>query len=131
MRRTGLLLVTVVLAMVLASGVVLAATVNGDAKSNKHVGTGGADTMRGFGGADSIYGRGGRDVMYGGDGQDRLYGGNGFDRIYAGAGNDFVSVIGDDAGDHVNCGPGKDTVNEQPGEQGPADVYEHCEIIVV
>ena len=127
MRRTGLLLVTVVVATMLASGVALAATFNGNNLDNKMVGTDNPDTMRGFGGADLMYGRGSRDLMYGGDGRDRMYGGSGADKVYAGAANDYVSVINDNSGDYVNCGRGFDTVNEQAGNQGPDDVYVHCE----
>jgi Ca2+-binding RTX toxin-like protein len=127
MRRTGLLSMTVVILMVLASGVALAATINGNNLDNKLVGTDKPDTMRGYDGADLMYGRGSRDLMHGGHGGDRMFGGSGADKVYAGAGNDYVSVINDNSGDFVDCGIGYDTVNEQTGNQGPDDVYVHCE----
>jgi Ca2+-binding RTX toxin-like protein len=110
-RRMTLLVlvVTALVALVVASGVALAATINGDNRDNKLTGTSQADVIRGYGG------------------DDRIIGGNGMDRIYAGAGNDFVSSVGDDSNeDVVRCGRGIDTVNRMPGP-GAADTFVGCE----
>ncbi len=111
MRGTTLTLVVALVALVVAGGVALAETVNGDDGPNTLYGTAQADIIRGYGG------------------NDRIYPGNGVDQVYAGRGNDFVSSRGDDSRDVVRCGRGKDTVNETPGPNlGPPDKYISCEM---
>jgi len=110
-RRTTLTLVGALVVLMVAGGVALAETVNGDDGPNTLYGTAQADVIRGY------------------LGNDRIYPGNGVDQVYAGWGNDFVSSIGDDSRDVVRCGRGKDTVNRFPGPNvGPADKYISCEI---
>ena len=110
MRRTTLTLVVALVTLMVAGGVALAATLNGDGGPNNLNGTAQADVIRGYGGNDEIRP------------------GNGVDRVYAGRGDDFVSSIGDDSRDVVRCGPGNDTVNQLPGpNMGPADRYISCE----
>jgi Ca2+-binding RTX toxin-like protein len=125
MRKTVLLLTSMVLALLLASGVVLAETVNCDfsTSDNPCFGTAVADTLYGTPYADYIYGQGGNDKIYGfegddihltgeqwdrpsRDGNDRVYGGLGRDSIYwlfGGAdvakghgGGDFINLVDDD-----------------------------------
>jgi hypothetical protein len=137
-RKIILVLVTMAITLVVVSSLAVAATRTGDGGNNRLIGTSGADLMRGRGGddlmrglagRDTMYGNNGRDTMYGGSHADKMYGGNGYDRIYGGRGNDFISSIGDDSGDFVECGPGRDTVNEMPGPgKGPRDVYRNCEV---
>jgi len=103
-------LAVTLVALMVAGGVALAGTVNGDEGPNKLDGTAQADVIRGYGGNDEIRP------------------GNGADQVYAGRGNDYVSSIGDDSRDVVRCGRGNDTVNEFPGPgKGPADEYISCE----
>ncbi len=110
MRGTTPTLVVALVALVVAGGVALAETVNGDDGPNALYGTAQADVIRGYGGKDSIYP------------------GDGADHVYAGRGNDLVSSGGDDSGDVVRCGRGNDTVNRFPGPgMGPADEYVSCE----
>src|SRR3712207_2088777 len=71
LRKTALLLVFVVLAMVLARGVSWAAVINGDHDDNVLRGTEWADTMNGFGGSDILKG-GGSDRMSGAAGDDTI-----------------------------------------------------------
>ena len=75
MRRTLLLLTTMVVALLLASGVALAV--------NK-VGTNGPDTLRGTNGDDNLLGRGGNDKLFSLNGRDNLLGGPGKDNVISG-----------------------------------------------
>jgi Ca2+-binding RTX toxin-like protein len=114
MRRIGLLLSTMALAVLLASGVALAintiqcktisfesgnGTCYGTPKRDLMRGTDGhndmyalasADTLKGFGGPDNLYGQGGSDVLVGGNGKDGMYGGieGDDDTLKGGAGED-------------------------------------------
>ena len=123
MRRTTLMFVAMVVALVLGSGVALAALVEGNDRDNQLTGTRYADTIRAYGGEDLVWGLSGRDQISGGYGADYLYGngygdtisgGRGLDRLYGGYGNDHI--VGRDLNsrgigqrDVVDCGPGHDT----------------------
>ncbi len=143
-RKTGLVLATMALALLLASGVALAEVFRGDGGDNRLVGTDGPDRMSGGGGDDFMRGldgtdrmRGGsrntfdetgEDTMRGGRGQDFMNGEGGTDHIYGGPGDDGISSIGDNAVDYVDCGAGIDTVDRSL-VAGPdkADVFVNCE----
>jgi hypothetical protein len=100
MRRTLLLLSTMVLALLLASGVALAV--------NK-VGTSGPDTLRGTNGDDNLAGLGGNDKLFSLGGDDNLVGGSGKDVVMAGR-ND-PEHPGTARGDkNLMGGPGNDIV---------------------
>ncbi len=123
------------LALLLASAAAVAGVFNGDDGNNRLVGTdgrdrmfGGDDLIRGLDGRDRIGGGDGGDTMYGGRGEDVLNGGGGEDRIYGGPGDDYVSSVGDNAVDQVDCGGGTDTVDRSL-VIGPdkADVFVDCE----
>jgi Ca2+-binding RTX toxin-like protein len=96
MRRTLLSLTTMVVALVLASGVALAVT---------KVGTNGPDTLRGTNGDDNLLGRGGNDKLFSLNGRDNLLGGPGKD--YVVSGNERRSGSGDK---NLLGGPGNDIV---------------------
>jgi Ca2+-binding RTX toxin-like protein len=67
MRRTILLLATMALTLLVASGVALAVT---------RIGTEGPNTLRGTNGADTLIGKGGNDVLFAlGANNDNLVGG--------------------------------------------------------
>jgi Ca2+-binding RTX toxin-like protein len=106
---TTFVVTALVVALVLASGVALAATINGDDDPNTLTGTPRADLIRGYGGNDNITG------------------GKGVDRIYAGPGNDYVSSAGDGSRNLVMCGPGIDTVNRMPSPGDVLDKFVGCE----
>ncbi len=135
-QRTVLILAVAAAALVLASGVALAAVVNATGGDDRLVGTGGADTIRGFGGDDTVRVLDGKDEVSGGEGDDalhggsyaaKMFGGNGRDEIYGGRGNDFISSVGDDCSrDFVDCGPGTDTANQTP-DSGVGDTFRDCE----
>ena len=105
MRRMSLMIVAMVVALVLGSGVALAALVEGDGGANTLTGTSGADTIRAFGGDDLVRSLGGPDRIYGGRGNDRLYGGRGNDHIVS----QDLNGRGIGRRDVVDCGPGHDT----------------------
>ena len=121
--RAILLMTAMVAALVLGSGVALAALVEGNDRDNALTGTSYADTIRAYGGEDLVQALSGRDQIYGGYGSDHLYGnaygdrivgGRGTDRLYGGYGDDHIvsrdlnnSGIGQR--DVVDCGPGYDT----------------------
>jgi Ca2+-binding RTX toxin-like protein len=123
MRRTALMFVAMVVALVLGSGMALAALVEGNDRDNRLTGTDHADTIRAYGGEDVVWGLSGRDQVYGGYGADQLYGngygdtifgGTGQDRLYGGYGDDHIvsqdlNSRGIGQRDVVDCGPGYDT----------------------
>lgn len=115
--------VAIVAALVVGSGVALAAVVEGDNGPNTLTGTMRADTISAYGGNDQVHALSGRDRVYGGYGADHLYGnaygdtifgGKGMDQLYGGNGNDhLVSRDLNNRGigqrDVVDCGSGYDT----------------------
>ena len=96
MRRTIVLLTTMALTVLVASGVALAV--------NK-VGTDGPDTLTGTNGNDNLDGRGGQDNIFSLDGTDNLAGGLGKDNVVAG--DERRLVRGDK---NLDGGPGNDAV---------------------
>ena len=159
MRRSGLVLVMMVMALVVSSGVALAAVKFGTNGSDFLIGTKDDDVLYAKGGTDFIDGRGGDDVLYGGAGSDEvisfpgddiLFGGRGNDfviegkgnnTLFGGGGNDFfqATAIDPDRPGSVNttpkkrdlvfCGSGRDTVVVDPG--GIDFVASDCERVYV
>ena len=104
MRRTVLLLATMTLTLLGASGVALAVT---------KIGTNGPDFLKGTNGSDWIEGRGGKDVISGGPGDDFLFDGQfgegAVDTLEGGDGYDIlIAINGPAARDIVSCGAGRD-----------------------
>lgn len=85
-------------------------TGTGNAKANRMVGGGGADTLFGLLGADSLFGGVANDRLEGGRGADVLDGGLGVDTLVGGIGNDLYIV--DNRSDVIieQSGGGLDTV---------------------
>jgi Ca2+-binding RTX toxin-like protein len=134
MKRTILTIAAVLTALVLGSGVALAATIVGTNGDDTRNGTVNRDVMYGLGGKDTLNGREGNDEIDGGagndpnltgstgndevsggsgldslrgnDGNDILYGGNGADDISAGTATAFAQ-------NEMYGGPGADTINAQ------------------
>ena len=137
MRRTILLLSTMALTLLVASGVALAV--------NK-IGTNGPDTLRGTNEGDNLLGRGGNDALFGlagsdnllgeegndwvlggnedepqggdknllgGPGNDGVLGGLGSDNMVGGSGSDFVA--GEEGSDTLVGGEGRDLVDGWKG----------------
>src|SRR5215204_4653901 len=132
MRRTMLLVATMALTLLVASGVALAV--------NK-IGTNGPDTLRGTNGADNLLGKGGNDKLYALRGRDNLLGGPGKDiviggtarrplggdkNLQGGPGNDVVfggrgsdNVLGDTGNDFLIDGPTREfSVDKVSGGDG-------------
>ena len=101
MRQLALLiLATIMLGVMMFSGVALAKNIMGPF---------GPDRLIGTAKVDEIYGLGGNDKVLGNGGNDRIDGGFGSDSLFGGAGNDVISAA-DRYEDHINCGSGIDTV---------------------
>src|SRR5215217_1897364 len=96
MRRTILLLATMSLTLLVASGVALAVT---------KIGTDGPDTLRGTNAADNLAGRGANDKLLALAGNDNLIGGSGKDVIYGGTRR--IPMLGEK---HAIGGPGNDAI---------------------
>ena len=138
MRRTITATIIGALLLALAAGTALAMhgpfygtagsdTFYGNPGDDLAYGYGGDDYLAGSTGNDRIHGGADFDRIYGGANNDQLYGGNGSDRIIGGSGNDTVYSVGDDSNrDYVDCGPGYDTANRQPGP-GAGDTFVNCE----
>jgi Ca2+-binding RTX toxin-like protein len=100
--RTGgqavLVVAVIAAALLLSSGVALAATITcqagvqcfGTKKADTLVGTGGPDRMFGRGGADTLKGFGSGDILNGQRGRDTLSGGSETDYLIGGVGNDAL-----------------------------------------
>ena len=69
-RRVGLGVVMVVVALVLGGGVALSAVKYGTEGQDELFGTNDSDVLYGRGGNDFLEGCGGDDVLYGGEGMD-------------------------------------------------------------
>ena len=100
MRKTTLLLTMMTLAMLLASGVVLAANIKSDERDNVLTGTSSRDTINPFAGNDTVYALGGNDDVRHSYGNDYIFGGRGADTLRGGFDNDVIWG-----------GPGKDLVD--------------------
>jgi Ca2+-binding RTX toxin-like protein len=133
-RRVGLVLVMMTVALILGSGVALAAYFVGTRDDDKLRGTNRADEMYGLKGDDKIEGRGKDDYIEGGGNNDRLfgdsendeiYGGRGEDRIEGGEGNDYINAADDFRADTIDCGGGTDEVVYETG----VDTIANCEIL--
>ena len=103
MRRTVLLMATMALTLLVASGVALAVT---------KIGTDGPDTLRGTNGDDQLVGKGGNDILLALAGRDTLLGGPGKDVLIGGSlarllGGD-KNLVGGDGNDFVVTGKGSD-----------------------
>jgi Ca2+-binding RTX toxin-like protein len=118
MRRTILLLATMALTLLVASGVALAVIKVGGPGPDTLMGTKGSDTLAGRGNSDWIDGRAGNDVINGGPGDDdplspaigNLIGGSGADIISGGSGGDLMYDGGDSAVDILYGGDGNDFI---------------------
>jgi len=119
-RRAVLVLLAMVGALMLSSGVALAATIT-CLPDEDCFGTEDADTLEGSisdeymfgrGGNDTLNGLGGNDELYGEEGNDNLLGGASADRLVGGPGRDMSN--GDGGDDTYYFGPrwGKDVISD-------------------
>ena len=98
-RKMVLLTAATMAALVLVSGVALAAAYEGTPARDVVYGTPAKDYIATYGGDDTIVPRGGRDTASGGPGNDR------------------INVAGDQAQDTVYCGKGYDTLAANPHDR--------------
>ena len=117
MRRAILIVATMALTLLVASGVALAV--------NK-IGTNGPDTLRGTNGADNLLGKGGNDKLYALRGRDNLLGGPGKDIVIGGTarrplGGD-KNLAGGPGNDIVFGGRGSDNILGETGNDFVQDV---------
>jgi Ca2+-binding RTX toxin-like protein len=141
------ILATIVLGVLLLSGVVLAEDkycrnnckgtdrgeqLSGDGSKNKIYGLGSADSVYGNGAGDRLFGGTGDDEVRGGSGKDYIKGGSGCDRLWGKIGYDtLVDESGSCSGvrsfkDQLLGGSGNDTIRAQDGKKdiiggGPGD----------
>src|SRR5829696_5085054 len=119
MRRTIVLLASMALTLLVASGVALAVTKIGGPGPDTLRGTNGADNLLGEGGNDVLYGLGGSDNLLGGEGKDWVFGGSergpqgGDKNLVGGPGND--GVLGGKGSDNLLGGSGNDYVYGDTG----------------
>jgi hypothetical protein len=90
MRKMVLVLASIALAVLLGSGVALAANVKGDENDNVLTGTSSRDTINPFGGDDTVYALGGNDDVRHSYGNDYIFGGSGNDTLRGGFDNDVI-----------------------------------------
>jgi Ca2+-binding RTX toxin-like protein len=112
LRKIATLLSSLVLMLVLASGVALAADFIGTSGDDVFPpGTEGDDYFEGRAGDDRINALGGVDIIYGNKGIDRITPGEGADQVYAGAGDDLIYARDITPSiDTIDCGGGFDQV---------------------
>lgn len=135
--RLASLFVMMLMAVVLACGVAVAATISGDTGPNTIMGTAEADSLYGYGGDDHMSGGSAADRLFGGDGNDELFGtdkyqtgvadGNqtsvdGNDRVEGEKGDD--TVVGASGADTLRGGPGADTIVDGPANDLAQDLIE-------
>jgi Ca2+-binding RTX toxin-like protein len=116
MRRTIVLLATVALTVLVASGVGWAVT---------KIGTDRSDTLRGTNRADTLIGKGGNDVLIALDGRDNLLGGKGKDILFGGSkrrpGSGDKNLVGGSGNDAVLGGRGSDNILGENGNDLVSD----------
>jgi hypothetical protein len=121
MRRTILLLATMALTLLMASGVALAVNKIGTDGPDTLKGTNGDDNLLGLGGNDRLFSLAGKDQLLGGPGKDVVIGGNlersfrGDKTLVGGSGNDAViggldsdTVVGNKGNDFLLDGDNGD-----------------------
>jgi Ca2+-binding RTX toxin-like protein len=101
MRKTISVLASVALAVLLASGIALAATVKGDENDNVLTGTPNRDVINPFAGNDTVYAKGGNDDVRHSYGNDKIFGGSGNDTLRGGFDND--EIWGGPGRDLIDC----------------------------
>jgi hypothetical protein len=122
MKRTMLLIASVMLAVLVAAGVALAqdgvskvcnTNCRGTDGDDQLSGTANPNIMKGRNGADRIEGKGGKDTINGNLGADAVYGGNGEDKLYGGGNDDYMQA--GIKSDYIGTGSGKDVVAAKDG----------------
>jgi Ca2+-binding RTX toxin-like protein len=111
MRRTIVLLATITVTLLVASGVAWAVNKIGTDGPDNLMGTHKADNLLGRGGNDRLFALAGNDKLLGGPGKDVVFGGN--ERLDLSGGHKIL--VGGSGNDFVNGGKGSDNLL---GEEG-------------
>lgn len=136
MRRMPLMFAAMLAALVLGSGVAVAAAITGANGPDTLMGANKADEIHGIGGADDTSGKRGADELYAGGGEDEVIGGPGADEIHGSSttgillveeGDDFINSADNGRQDVVNCGTGDDDRAIADDE----DTVQGCEAVTV
>jgi Ca2+-binding RTX toxin-like protein len=109
MRRTIVLLASMALILLVASGVALAANKIGTSGRDILEGTNGHDNLVGRGGNDDLFSQAGNDNLLGGPGKDRLVGGKKVGTAYHTQGGE-KNLLGGPGNDMIIGGRGVDTI---------------------
>ncbi len=127
MRRVALVLATMALALLLASGVAWAVTKIGTDGHDVLIGTNESDNLLGKGGQDDLFSKDGNDNLLGGPGRDNVLGG---DKRRAGRGNknlvggpDNDLVIPGRGSDRALGEEGNDLLSEPAFREASVDIY--------
>jgi Ca2+-binding RTX toxin-like protein len=122
MKRTMLLIASVMLSLLVAAGVALAqdgvskvcnTNCRGTDRDDQLSGTSKRNDIKGRGGADQIEGNGAKDTLNGNLGSDAVYGGNGEDKLYGGGNDDYMQA--GIKSDYIGTGSGNDVVAAKDG----------------
>jgi Ca2+-binding RTX toxin-like protein len=122
MKRTMLLMASMMLALLVAAGVALAqdgvskvckTNCRGTDRDDRLSGTSKRNAITGRNGADQIAGNGAKDTLNGNLGEDAIYSGNGEDKLYGGGNSDYLQ--GGIKKDYINTGPGNDVIAAKDG----------------
>ena len=122
MKRTMLLIASIMLALLVAAGVALAqdgvskvcnSTCSGTDGDDQLSGTSKRNAIEGRNGADQIEGNGAKDTLNGNLGADAVYGGNGEDKLYGGGNDDYMQA--GIKSDYIGTGSGNDVIAAKDG----------------
>jgi Ca2+-binding RTX toxin-like protein len=122
MKRTMLLIASMMLALLVAAGVALAqdgvskvcnTNCRGTDRDDQLSGTSKRNAIEGRNGADQIEGKGAKDTLNGNLGSDAVYGGNGEDKIYGGGNDDYMQA--GIKSDYIGTGSGNDVIAAKDG----------------
>jgi Ca2+-binding RTX toxin-like protein len=122
MKRTVLLIASMMLALLVAAGVALAQDgvskvcnnkCRGTDRDDQLSGTSKRNAIKGRNGADHIDGKGAKDLLNGNLGADAIYGGNGEDKLYGGGNDDYMQA--GIKSDYLGTGSGNDVIAAKDG----------------
>ncbi len=122
-RRLVLTFAAIGVGILLATGVALAANIQGTSGNDTLTGTSSADNIYGYGGDDTMSGLEGGDYLDGDMDKDKLYGGGGADKLNGRSGND-PALDGGNGADTIYGGAGKDKLFQGPNGDNSKDILD-------
>ena len=121
-KRTMLLIASMMLALLVAAGVALAqdgvskvcnTNCRGTDRDDQLSGTSKRNAIKRRNGADQIEGNGAKDTLNGNLGADAVYGGNGEDKLYGGGNDDYMQA--GIKSDYIRTGSGNEVIAAKDG----------------